>query len=527
MERATGRAVIVMDADLQDPPEVVLDMVAKWKPGRPRSTQSERLTREGETRFKRFTADLFYRLIGRLQRGRIPRNVGDFRLVDRKPLDAFLAMPERDRFVRGMFAWVGFRQAVVNFHRPPRATSKTKYSLTKMLRLAISGVVSFSDAPLRLALWAGLAISSLAILYGLWVIAMWTMNADFARGWRSIAVLVTFLGGANMLMTGVLGVYVGRIYSEVKRHPLYVVEREAGFAAPAGHGGQPRRSGGAARLTAMSAAPPAALPRARSRARRPAACRRRWPRSSSSASPDPAAIALGLLGDVSWLITVDENGCGRRALPRHPGNQPAGVTSALLAGGRLRESLHVAPDSWSPHSASCRSPPASPRRGVLWPRRLLDRLGALGPRSRSSPSPAARPVVRRARHLAAVYGLPFLAVSAARAARAPVDARLALLAGLGAGLMAAIKPPYALVAIVLLPYLVRRAGVAALLKAVEYCVAAAFGLAYVAAVPRAFPDYVANILPIGLDLYAPIREPLRPCPPRRDRFSPLSSSSAP
>ena len=142
-------------------------------------------------------------------------------------------MPERDRFVRGMFAWVGFRQAVVKFHRPPRAAGETKYSLVKMLRLAISGVVSFSDAPLRLALWAGLAISSLAILYGLWVIAMWTMNADFARGWSSLAVLVTFLGGANMLMTGVLGVYVGRIYSEVKRRPLYVVEREAGFAAPA------------------------------------------------------------------------------------------------------------------------------------------------------------------------------------------------------------------------------------------------------------------------------------------------------
>ncbi len=233
MARAAGRAVIVMDADLQDPPEVVLDMVAKWKQG-VQVVYAERLTREGESPFKRFTADLFYRLLGGLSEVEIPRNVGDFRLVDRQALDAFLAMPERDRFVRGMFAWIGFRQAVVKFHRPPRAAGETKYSLTKMLRLAISGVVSFSDAPLRLALWAGLAISSLAILYGLWVIAMWTMNADFARGWSSLAVLVTFLGGANMLMTGVLGVYVGRIYSEVKRRPLYVVEREAGFAAPAG-----------------------------------------------------------------------------------------------------------------------------------------------------------------------------------------------------------------------------------------------------------------------------------------------------
>jgi dolichol-phosphate mannosyltransferase len=231
MARAAGQATIVMDADLQDPPEVVLDMVARWKQG-VQVVYAARLTREGESRFKRLTADLFYRLLGCLSEVEIPRNVGDFRLVDRKALDAFLAMPERDRFVRGMFAWVGFRQGVVSFHRPQRAAGATKYSLVKMLRLAISGVVSFSDAPLRLALWAGLTISSLAILYGLWVIAMWTMNADFARGWSSLAVLVTFLGGANMLMTGVLGVYVGRIYAEVKHRPLYVVEREAGFAAP-------------------------------------------------------------------------------------------------------------------------------------------------------------------------------------------------------------------------------------------------------------------------------------------------------
>ena len=232
MARAAGRAVIVMDADLQDPPEVVLDLVAKWKEGF-QVVYAERTARAGESHFKRLTADLFYRLLGGLSEVEIPRNVGDFRLVDRKALDAFLAMPERDRFVRGMFAWVGFRQAVVKFDRPPRAAGETKYSLAKMLHLAASGVVSFSDAPLRLALWAGLAISSLAILYGLYVIAMWTMSADFARGWSSLAVLVTFLGGANMLMTGVLGVYVGRIYAEVKRRPLYVIEREAGFAAPA------------------------------------------------------------------------------------------------------------------------------------------------------------------------------------------------------------------------------------------------------------------------------------------------------
>ena len=232
MDAAQGKAIVVMDADLQDPPEIVEQLIAKWKEGYD-VVYARRLSRAGESRFKRATAHLFYRMLGSISSIGIPVDVGDFRLIDRKVLDALRQMPEQDRFVRGMFAWVGFRQAVVKFHRPPRAAGESKYSLVKMLRLALSGVVSFSDAPLRVALWAGLAISSTAALYGLWVIVMWAMNADFARGWSSIVVLVTFLGGANMLMTGVLGVYVGRIYSEVKRRPLYVVEREAGFAPSA------------------------------------------------------------------------------------------------------------------------------------------------------------------------------------------------------------------------------------------------------------------------------------------------------
>jgi polyisoprenyl-phosphate glycosyltransferase len=240
MERARGEAVIVMDADLQDPPEVVLEMIAKWKEGF-EIVYAQRLTREGESAFKRVSADLFYRLIARLSEVDIPRNVGDFRLVDRKALDAFLAMPERERFVRGMFAWIGFRQAVVSFHRPPRAAGETKYSLAKMFRLAANGVVSFSDAPMRVALWAGLATSALAMLYGLWVIAMWAAGAHLERGWSSIIVLVAFLGGANMLMTGVLGVYVGRIYAEVKRRPLYLVDREVGFAIERPEAAKPRR----------------------------------------------------------------------------------------------------------------------------------------------------------------------------------------------------------------------------------------------------------------------------------------------
>jgi glycosyltransferase involved in cell wall biosynthesis len=232
MDRARGEAVIVMDADLQDPPEIVLDMVEKWKEGYD-VVYAERLSREGEGRFKRWTADLFYRLMTKLSAVEIPRNVGDFRLVDRKAVDAFRAMPERDRFVRGMFAWLGFEQTSVKFHRPPRAAGETKYPLWKMLRLAANGVVSFSDAPLRLALWAGMAVSVLAMLYGCWVIAMWASSADLTRGWSSTIVITAFLCGANMMMTGIMGLYVGRIYAEVKGRPLYVIDRAVGFEADA------------------------------------------------------------------------------------------------------------------------------------------------------------------------------------------------------------------------------------------------------------------------------------------------------
>jgi len=230
MARARGQAVVLMDADLQDPPEVILDMIAKWREGF-EIVCAQRLSRDGEGPFKRWTASLFYRLLGKLGDIEIPRNVGEFRLVDRKALEAFLAMPERDRFVRGMFSWLGFRQTVVTFHRAARAAGETKYSLAKMLRLAANGLVSFSDAPLRAALWLGLAVCGLAAGYALYAFGLWVSGANVARGWSSIILVMTFLGGANMLMTGVLGVYIGRIYTEVKRRPLYFVDRAVGFEA--------------------------------------------------------------------------------------------------------------------------------------------------------------------------------------------------------------------------------------------------------------------------------------------------------
>jgi dolichol-phosphate mannosyltransferase len=228
MDVAAGDAVIVMDADLQDPPEVVGQMIERWKEGYD-VVYGKRLSRQGEGRFKRWTASLFYKLLGRLSSVDIPRDVGDFRLIDRKVLEAFLAMPESDRFVRGMFAWLGFKQTEVAFHRLPRLAGETKYPLFKMLRLAMNGALSFSDAPLRLAIWCGLCVSMLAMLYGLYVVALSLMHSHLVEGWSSTVVIISFLCGLNMLMTGIMGLYIGRIHAEVKRRPLYVVERTDGF----------------------------------------------------------------------------------------------------------------------------------------------------------------------------------------------------------------------------------------------------------------------------------------------------------
>jgi polyisoprenyl-phosphate glycosyltransferase len=257
LDYAAGRAVIVMDADLQDPPEIVHALIAKWREGYD-VVCAERASRRGESRFKRMTAALFYRLIAALGEAPIPRNAGDFRLVDRKALDCFLAMPERDRFVRGMFAWIGFRQGIVTFDRPPRAAGESKYSLRKMIGLAANGLISFSDAPLRLALWGGGAVSALALLYGFIVIGRWASgDPNLARGWSSTIVIIAGLGGANMLMTGVIGLYVGRIHAEVKGRPLYIVERAVSFEDAPASARRPRR--------ASESAPP-----------RPGRARARW-----------------------------------------------------------------------------------------------------------------------------------------------------------------------------------------------------------------------------------------------------------
>jgi polyisoprenyl-phosphate glycosyltransferase len=234
MDHAAGDAVIVMDADLQDPPEVVPAMISKWKEGF-EIVNAQRLHREGETKLKLWTAAAFYWGIRKLTSVDIPANVGDFRLIDRKAIDAFRAMPERQRFVRGMFSWLGFRQTVVTFRRPARAAGATKYTWLKMFRLALDAVVGFSEAPLRLSLWIGALVSLSGVGYGLYIMVRALTGAHYVSGWASTVVLVTLLSGLNFLMTGIIGVYVGAIHSEIKRRPVYVVGRAVGFdaAAPA------------------------------------------------------------------------------------------------------------------------------------------------------------------------------------------------------------------------------------------------------------------------------------------------------
>jgi len=229
MDVAAGQAVIVMDADLQDPPEVILQMAARWQEGY-EVVYAVREHREGETVFKRKTATLFYGLQRRLAEIDQPVEVGDFRLVDRKALDAFLQMRERNRYVRGMFSWVGFRQTAVPYVRASREAGQSKYPLRKMLRLALDGFIGFSTAPLRFAMTLGLLISVASVTYGIVAIALKLAGLPDVPGYASLLATITFLSGVQLTVIGMVGQYVARIYDEVRARPLYLVRDARGFA---------------------------------------------------------------------------------------------------------------------------------------------------------------------------------------------------------------------------------------------------------------------------------------------------------
>ena len=229
LEHAAGDAVAIIDADLQDPPEVLADFVAKWMEGF-QVVYGVRTERDGETAFKLWTAKVFYRTMGNLSDTEIPLDTGDFRLLDRRVVDALLAMPERDRFVRGMVSWLGFSQAAVPYHRAARAAGVTKFSFFKMVKFATDGIVSFSILPLRLATWVGFAASGIALLGVLITVVERLMGVEgLVKGWASVLVAILFIGGVQLICMGIIGEYVGRIYGESKRRPLYVVRERLGF----------------------------------------------------------------------------------------------------------------------------------------------------------------------------------------------------------------------------------------------------------------------------------------------------------
>lgn len=235
MELASGDAVVVIDADLQDPPEVIARLAAKWREGY-EVVYAVREKRQGDSLFKRATAAAFYRLLRRVTSVDIPVDTGDFRLMDRKAIEAFKGLRERHRFIRGLVSWIGFRQTGVSFVRDERFAGVTKYPLKKMLKFAFDGLTSFSFAPLQLATYMGFVTAVTAFLGILWVVWIKLFTHEALAGWASQIVCTLLLGGIQLISLGIIGEYIGRIYDEVKGRPLYITRevlgREAGSTGP-------------------------------------------------------------------------------------------------------------------------------------------------------------------------------------------------------------------------------------------------------------------------------------------------------
>jgi polyisoprenyl-phosphate glycosyltransferase len=236
LDFATGDAVVIMDGDLQDPPEMVLEMIPLWREGY-EVVHAVRRDRAGESRLKLWTARRFYRLLHRLSDVEFPLDAGDFRLVDRRVADVVRGMREPDRYLRGLFAWVGFRQTSVSYDRDERFAGKTKNSWAKMISFAIDGIMGFSVAPLRFILALGFVISFLSLAWGIVAIVVKLAGSvpPGGQGWASLTVIVTFLAGVQLIVLGMMGLYVARAYEQGKNRPLYLVASAEGLeAGPSG-----------------------------------------------------------------------------------------------------------------------------------------------------------------------------------------------------------------------------------------------------------------------------------------------------
>jgi polyisoprenyl-phosphate glycosyltransferase len=224
-----GQCAVVIDADLQDPPELILDMLKLWREGY-EVVYAQKTEREGSGFLIGHAYRLFYRLVGSLSEVEIPRDSGDFSLMDRRVVDLLNSMPERNRYVRGLRAWLGFRQTAIRFERPARLAGQTKYNFGRLIGLAVDGLLSVSTAPLRLAMYMGFLSSLGSFLLGIiFAIQQITGTSHTARGWASTIVVILFLGGVQLICIGFIGEFIGRIYDEVKQRPMYVVARSTGL----------------------------------------------------------------------------------------------------------------------------------------------------------------------------------------------------------------------------------------------------------------------------------------------------------
>lgn len=228
IDYASGDAVIPIDADLQDPPELIKDLISKWQEGYD-VVYATRTSRQGESWVKRFTANSFYRVIGKMTHIPIPPNTGDFRLMDRRVVEALKQMPERTRFMKGLFAWVGFKQTAIIFERQPRFQGKTSWNYWKLWNFALDGILSFTLIPLKVWSYIGLVISLISLLYASFLVIRTIILGIDIPGYASIMVAVLFLGGIQLISLGIIGEYLGRIYEEVKQRPLYLVRDCYGF----------------------------------------------------------------------------------------------------------------------------------------------------------------------------------------------------------------------------------------------------------------------------------------------------------
>jgi polyisoprenyl-phosphate glycosyltransferase len=235
LDHSDADVVIVIDADLQDPPELIPDFVAKWREGYD-AVSGQRAERQGESWFKRFTAAAFYRVMGRLSTTPIPRDTGDFRLLSRRAVQALRGLRERHRFMKGLFAWIGFPQVTLSYQRDPRHAGESKFNYWKLWNFALEGITSFSTAPLRVATYIGVASAFAAFASGLWIVIKTLLWGDPVAGYPSLMVAMLFLGGVQLMALGVIGEYLGRLYEESKARPLYLVDRwypSVNGAAPA------------------------------------------------------------------------------------------------------------------------------------------------------------------------------------------------------------------------------------------------------------------------------------------------------